>query len=278
MIVNTLRIALLSLLGLFFVIVAATVSAQTPPQTFEPKMGQPGKDVVWVPTPDAMVDKMLDMAHVTPQDYVVDLGSGDGRNVIAAALRGARGLGVEYNPDLVELSKQVAAKAGVADKAVFVRGDLYEADISQATVLALFLTPDILSRLSPKLFNLKPGSRIVLNTYDIGGGWRPDETETVRGSCISFCLAILYVVPARVAGSWRMPDGVLALEQEFQFISGTFEISGISLPIENGRLRGEEIQFTFNGVEYSGRVNGNTMEGVAKGRDTRTWTATRSNE
>lgn len=275
---NTLRIALLSLLGLFFVIVAATVSAQTPPQTFEPKMGQPGKDVVWVPTPDAMVDKMLDMAHVTPQDYVVDLGSGDGRNVIAAALRGARGLGVEYNPDLVELSKQVAAKAGVADKAVFVRGDLYEADISQATVLALFLTPDILSRLSPKLFNLKPGSRIVLNTYDIGGGWRPDETETVRGSCISFCLAILYVVPARVAGSWRMPDGVLALEQEFQFISGTFEISGISLPIENGRLRGEEIQFTFNGVEYSGRVNGNTMEGVAKGRDTRTWTATRSNE
>lgn len=275
---NTLRFALLSLSGLFFVVAAAAVPAQTPQSTLQPKMGQPGKDVVWVPTPDAMVDKMLDMAHVTSQDYVVDLGSGDGRNVIAAARRGARALGVEYNPDLVELSKQEAAKAGVADKAVFVQGDLFEADISQATVLAIFLTPDILSRLAPKFFNLKPGSRIVLNTYDIGGGWKPDETETVRGTCISFCLAILYVVPARVAGNWRMLDGELTLEQEFQMISGTFEIGGISVPVENGRLRGEEIRFTINGVDYIGRVQGAKMEGVATGRITKAWTATRANE
>ena len=275
---HILRFILLLLSVLFLVAAATAVPAQTPQQTFQPVRGQPGKDVVWIPTPDSMVEKMLDMARVTPQDYVIDLGSGDGRNIIAAARRGARALGVEYNPDLVEFSKRAAAEAGVADKAVFVQGDMFEADISQATVLALFLQPDNLQRLAPKFLALRPGARIVLNTYGIGGGWMADATETVRDSCVSFCLAALYIVPAKVAGSWRLPEGELTLEQEYQLISGTFEIGGISVPVESGRLRGEEIQFTVNGVDYTGRVNGDTMEGVAKGRITRTWTATRLSE
>ena len=275
--VNILRFVFQVVSGVFFLL-AAVVAAQTPEQTFQPVRGQAGKDVVWIPTPDTMVEKMLDMARVTPQDYVIDLGSGDGRNIIAAAKRGARALGVEYNPDLVEFSRRAAAEAGVADKARFVQGDMYEADISQATVLALFLQPDNLQRLTPKFLALKPGSRIVSNTYGMGGGWMADATETVRDSCVSFCLAALYIVPANVAGRWRLPDGELTLEQEFQNISGSFEIAGISLPVENGKLRGEEVRFTINGVDYVGRVNGDTMEGVAQGRVTRTWTATRSVE
>lgn len=257
-------------------LVAATQgAAQTLPPLAAPRPGQPGKDVVWVPTPVPMVEKMLDMARVTPQDYVIDLGSGDGRNVIAAARRGARALGVEYNPDLVVLSRRAAVEAGVADKAIFVEGDMFEADISQATVLALFLLPDHLRRLTPKFLDLKPGSRIVSNTYDMGGGWSPDATETVRGNCVSFCLAVLYIVPAKVAGSWHLDSGDLTLVQEYQNVSGTFEVAGIRVPVENGTLRGNEINFVINKVEYNGRVNGDNMEGVASGRMTRNWSATK---
>lgn len=253
------------------------VSGEIAQAPYQPKMGQPGKDVVWIPSPHDTVEMMLDMARVTPNDYVVDLGSGDGRNVIAAARRGARALGVEYNPDLVELSKRAAAKEGVADKATFVQGDMYEADISRATVLVLFLVPDNLNKLTPKFFDLKPGTRIVSNTYEIGGGWEPDATERLR-LCATWCGAHLYIVPAKVAGTWRLPQGQLTLEQEFQKIAGTYETSGISLPIENGQLRGDEIHFTVNAVEYSGRVSGDSIEGVAKGRTTGTWTAKRSRE
>ena len=237
-------------------------------------MGQQGKDVVWIPSPTGMVDKMLDMAHVTARDYVIDLGSGDGRNVIAAAKRGARALGVEYNPDLVELSRQSAATQGVADKAKFVQGDMFEADISQASVLVLFLIPDNLTKLAPKFIALKPGTRIVSNTYEIGGGWEPDETDRLP-LCASWCGAHLYIVPAKVAGTWRLPDGVLTLEQDFQNVRGTYDLDGIRLPVEDGVLRGDSIRFTVNKVEYSGRVSGDAMEGVAKGRSTSTWRAKR---
>ncbi|HTD89099.1 MAG TPA: methyltransferase domain-containing protein, partial [Burkholderiales bacterium] len=140
-------------------------------QTYQPVPGQPGKDVVWIPTPDITLEKMLDMAQVTPNDYVIDLGSGDGRMVIAAAKRGARAHGVEYNPDLVALSQRAAITAGVADKATFSQGDMFEADISKASVMPLFLLPNHLSTLAPKFLRLKPGARIVSNTYEIGGGW-----------------------------------------------------------------------------------------------------------
>ena len=149
---------------------------------YEPYVGQPGKDVIWVPTPRALVEKMLDMAQVTPQDYVIDLGSGDGRNVIAAARRGARARGIEYEPEMVVLSKRSAAAEGLAGKATFVQGDMYEADISQATVLALFLLPANLNKLTPKFLALKPGSRIVSNGYEIPG-WEADEKGELQEGC-----------------------------------------------------------------------------------------------
>ena len=136
-------------------------------QEFQPQVGQDGKDVIWVPTPQGLVDKMLDMAKVTPKDYVIDLGSGDGRTVITAAKRGSKALGIEYNPDMVELSKQNAAKEGVSDKASFVKADLFESDFSQAQVITMFLLSSINLKLRPKILDLKPGTRIVSNTFDM---------------------------------------------------------------------------------------------------------------
>ena len=262
-----------AILALSAALFGSALAAQTPDAAYQPKMGQAGKDVVWIPSPHDTVEMMLNMARVTPNDYVIDLGSGDGRNVIAAAKRGARALGVEYNPDLVELSKRAAAKEGVADRAAFVQGDMYVADISRASVLVLFLIPDNLNKLTPKFIDLKPGTRIVSNTYEIGGGWEPDATERLP-LCATWCGAHLYIVPAKVAGSWRLPQGQLTLEQEFQKIHGTYETSGISVPIE-GQLRGDEIVFMINAVEYSGRISGDSMEGVMKGRANGAWTAKR---
>jgi len=241
---------------------------------YKPKLGQKGKDVVWIPSPEDMVEKMLDMAHVTSRDFVIDLGSGDGRNVIAAAKRGARALGVEYNPDLVALSRRAAAAAGVGERARFVQGDMYEADISQASALILFLIPNNLMKLASKFVGLKPGTRIVSNTYEIGGGWDPDATDRLQ-PCLTWCVAHLYIVPAQVEGTWQLPHGELTLEQSFQKITGIHEVEGIRVQIENGVLRGNEIRFTINAVEYTGRVNGDSMEGVAKGRIASQWTAKR---
>jgi SAM-dependent methyltransferase len=251
-------------------LLAGGVAAQPAP----PVPGQPGKDVVWIPSPNDMVEKMLDMAHVTPADYVIDLGSGDGRNVIAAAKRGAHALGVEYNPDLVELSRRNAVAAGVADRATFVQGDMYEADISRASVLILFLIPDNLRKLAPKFRGLKPGTRIVSNTYEIGG-WYAEETGRTT-PCPSWCVATLYMVPPDVAGVWQLPDAQLTLEQDLQLVFGTYETSGLAVRIEGGRLHGNEIHFTVNGVAYEGRVDGDTMAGTATGHVTHVWRATRA--
>ena len=266
------RYRVLAFLGLL-ALAGVAWCAQYPDQ---PQIGQKGKDVVWIPSPNDMVEKMLDMARVTPQDYVIDLGSGDGRNVIAAARRGARALGVEYEENLVEVSKRAAAKARVEDRASFVRGDMFAADISQATVLVLFLIPSNLSRLAPKFLALKPGTRIVSNTYEIGNDWEPDETDHLP-NCASWCVAHLYVVPAKVAGTWRLADGELTLQQHHQQVWGTYAVDGAEVSIA-GRLQGSEIRFSVNGVEYSGRVSGDAMEGVAKGRETRAWKATLARE
>jgi hypothetical protein len=252
---------------------AQTKPAQTTPEEYKPTVGQPGKDAVWVPTSPALVEKMLDMAKVTPSDFVIDLGSGDGRNVIAAAKRGARGLGVEYNPDLVALSTREATKEGVGDKATFVQGDMYQADISQATVLALFLLTENLDRLVPKFLALKPGTRIVANTFGITG-WTPDETEKIEQDCTSWCTSLLWIVPAKVEGTWQLPQGELTLKQEFQMVSGTLSANGASKAVTNGRLRGDQIRFTVEGTEYDGRVVGNTIEGTSSnGATTSNWKA-----
>ena len=248
-------------------------SSQSPPASgqYEPKVGQAGKDVVWVPSPESTVEKMLDVAKVTPQDFVVDLGSGDGRNVIAAARRGARALGVEFNPDLVELSRSNAAKAGVSDKATFVQGDMYAAEFPQATVLALFLLPTNLLKLRDKFAALEPGTRIVANTFGIED-WTADETVTIDGDCMSWCTVLLYYVPARIEGTWQTPNGPLTITQKYQTISGSLG----SASIENGRVRGTEVTFTVSGVSYSARAAGNTMTGMSKtGGIEAAWRATR---
>jgi SAM-dependent methyltransferase len=255
-------------------VLAATAAAQKADEPFAPTVGQAGKDVVWVPTPPVLVEKMLDLAKVTPQDFVMDLGSGDGRNIIAAAKRGAKAVGVEYNPNMVELSRKTAEKEGVADKAQFVQGDMFEADISQATVLALFLLTDNLRRLTPKFLDLKPGTRIVLNHYGIEG-WEPEATERTTGDCLAWCTALLYIVPAKVAGTWRLPQGELTLEQKFQAVSGNYALDGTSAPVEQGRMLGDQITFTVNKTEYVGRVSGDVITGTSKGGTNAAWKATR---
>lgn len=245
---------------------AAALSAQTGTSGYEPKVGMPGKDVVWVPNPPEMVERMMDLARVTPKDLVVDLGSGDGRNVIAAAKRGARARGVEYNLDLVEYSRRQAVEAGVADRATFVQGDMYEADFSDATVLALFLLPENLRKLMPKIIELKPGTRIVANTFGLAG-WTPEETTRMEKGCQSWCEAMLYIVPARVQGTWKIQDGTIELQQEYQTITGSMTTGNKTMPIENAKIRGEEIRFTVGGVTYTGRVNGDRIEGSRKAGD-----------
>jgi hypothetical protein len=237
---------------------------------YQPSVGQEGKDVIWVPTPQALVDKMLDLAKVTPKDYVIDLGSGDGRTVITAAKRGAKALGIEYNPEMVELSKRTAANEGVSDRARFVKADLFESDFSQAQVISMFLLSSINLKLRPKILDLKPGTRIVSNTFDMAD-WKPDETATVPG-CNSWCTAHLWIVPAKAEGSWKLPQGELTIKQTFQMITGTLKNGNIVTPI-NGKLHGEQISFTAGGTQYTGRVNGDSMEGSAAGSK---WSATRS--
>jgi SAM-dependent methyltransferase len=233
--------------------------AQKAPASYKPEVGQEGKDVVWVPTPQVLVDKMLDMAKVTPADYVIDLGSGDGRTVITAAKRGVRALGIEYNPDMVELSKQNAEKERVAGRASFMKADLFESDFSKATVITMFLLPDINLKLRPKILGLKPGTRIVSNTFTMGD-WEPDERATVDADCHgSWCTALLWIVPARVAGTHKLAQGELTLKQEFQKLSGSLRAGGKTFALE-GRVHGEEVAFQAGGREYRGKLNGKRLE------------------
>ena len=255
----------------------ATKPSQAQPATkpFEPQVGQAGKDVVWVPTPQALVDKMLDMAKLTPQDIHMDLGSGDGRTVITAAKRGATATGIEYNPNMVELSRRNAAAAGVpAGKATFTNADLFETDLSKATVITMFLLPQINMKLRPKILDLKPGTRIVSNTFTMED-WEPDETSTVGDGCESWCTALLWIVPAKVQGTWTLPQGELTLTQGFQKISGTLKSGTTATPIANGRLRGDEVTFTAGGSTYTGRVNGNAMQGTIAGAGAGKWSASK---
>jgi len=271
---NAWRSARLGFLALVFCAVAAAAQAQAPAtQEFTPTVGQSGKDVVWVPSPQALVDKMLDMAQVTTADFVMDLGSGDGRTVITAAKRGTRALGVEYNPDMVALSQRNAAAAGVGDRATFVQADIFQTDLSQATVITLFLLTDLNLKLRPTLLSLKPGLRVVSNTFKMGE-WEPDQFFEL--GCDTYCTAYLWIVPARVQGKWQLPQGELTLNQEFQKITGTLRNGAASVQISGGRLRGEEISFMAGGSEYRGRVSDRVMQGAFRtGGNTTPWSARR---
>jgi Methyltransferase domain len=253
------------------VVLSAQAPAPAPPaqqKPFEPSVGQAGKDVVWVPTADTLVAKMLDMAKLTPKDYLIDLGSGDGRTVIAAAKRGATALGIEYNPDMVELSKKNAAAAGVDGKATFMKADIFESDYSKATVLTLFLLPQLNLKLRPTILDMKPGTRVVSNSFNMED-WEADETVRIETECTSWCTAYLWIVPAKVQGTWTTPNGDLNLKQTFQMVNGTLGPTAIS----NGKLNGTEISFTAGNVKYVGQVTGNSIKGTTSAGGS--WTATK---
>jgi len=255
----------------FAVRAGAQTAAQKP---FEPYSGQPGKDVVWVPTPQPLVEKMLDMAQVTPQDFVMDLGSGDGRTVITAAKRGATALGIEYNPDMVALSERNATAANVTAKATFRKADLFETDLSKATVITMFLLPSINMKLRPKILDLKPGTRIVTNTFTMED-WQPDQQETISGDCSGWCTALLWYVPAKVEGTWKVTAGGtssnLTLKQEFQNLTGSLGSS----PISAAKMKGDEITFTVGPAKYTGKVTGNSITGRIAGGAGGSWSATK---
>jgi precorrin-6B methylase 2 len=250
-------------------VLVAQTTQQTGQKPFEPSVGQSGKDVVWVPTPQTLVEKMLDMAKVTPKDFVVDLGSGDGRTVITAAKRGATALGIEFNPNMVALSRKNAADAGVSKTATFQEGDLFETDFSKADVVTMFLLPSINMRLRPTILNMKPGTRIVTNSFEMED-WEADARETVEKDCTTWCTALLWIVPAKVEGNWAVGGETLTLTQKFQMLTGTLGTAAVT-----GRLRGNEITLTAGKTTYKGQVNGNAMSGTASGGTNGNWSATK---
>jgi len=274
---RTLRLSLLLISCALLIAGGVSVQAATDKE-YVPHAYQEGKDVVWVPTEQALTDKMLDLAKVTPQDYVIDLGSGDGRIPITAGRRGARALGIEYNPDMVALSKRNAIKAGVTERVTFVKGDLFESDFSQATVITMFLLPDINLKLRPRILDLKPGTRVVSNSFNMAE-WEADKTVSVspeEGCNNNFCQAYLWIVPAKVEGAWNMPQGKLLLTQRFQEFLGELQSGANAGKVTNGRLNGDQISFTVGNAEYTGRVNGKTMQGTVKSAgNTSNWRAER---
>lgn len=243
---------------------------------FEPEVGQEGKDVVWVPTPQALVDKMLELAQAKPGDLLVDLGSGDGRTVITAAKKGIKAIGVEFNPDMVALSYKNAEKEGVKDKVEFINGDLFEYDFSKATVVTMFLLPDINLRLRPQILEMKPGTRIVTNTFTMGD-WTPDDTARADDESTYWNTAYLWIVPAKVEGRWKLqPAGELVFLQEFQMVKGEITSGGKKETFSDGKIRGDEITFTAGNTVYKGKIRGNIIEGTAEnGKSVIKWTATR---
>lgn len=230
---------------------------------YQPQRGQAGKDVIWIPSPEALVQRMLDMANVQPSDTLIDLGSGDGRFVIAAAKRGIKALGIEYNPDMVALSKRNAEQAGVAANATFIQGDIFQTDFSHATVLTMFLLSDLNLRLRPTILDMKPGTRVVSNTFDMGE-WKADQVISSTPDCASYCTAFFWVVPAKVQGTWQSPQAEITLTQTFQMLEGSIKTPSGTAQITEGRMNGAGITFTAGGTTYTGTVNDNVMDITAK--------------
>lgn len=268
--IGTLRHCLSALLLLF----AGTARAAA----YQPQLDQPGKDVVWAPTPDALVNTMLDLARVTARDYVIDLGSGDGRLVIMAAKRGARAHGIEYDSKLVAYAQRAAKQAGLAGQATFAQADLFTSDFSQATVVTLFLGPDLNRKLSPKLLALKPGTRIVSNTHPIGD-WPADEKAQSRDDerSVFYRAALMWIVPAKVAGIWRSPHGRFEFSQRYQSVQGVMRINGKTVSLSAATLRGDTLRFSVDEARYTAVVKGNVIEGtVTNGAVTQPWQAVRA--
>jgi len=275
---NNFSLQRLSAVLIFLLLISTQVISQENQRNnkeFQPEVGQEGKDVVWVPTPQSLVDKMLDLADLKLGDLLIDLGSGDGRTVITAAKRGVKAIGVEYNPNMVDLSYKNAAKEGVRDKVEFVNGDLFEYDFSKATVITMFLLPDINLRLRPQILDMKPGTRIVSNTFTMGE-WIPDDTAIVD-DISAWNTAYLWIVPAKVEGRWKLqPEGEVVFVQNFQMVSGEITSRNKKEEITGGKIHGNEISFYAGKTLYKGIIKGNTIEGTANnGKESIKWVATR---
>jgi SAM-dependent methyltransferase len=242
---------------------------------FVPHVGQPGKDVIWVPTPDALVSKMLEIAEVNASDFLIDLGSGDGRTVIAAARLGATAVGIEYNPDMVALSKKKAEEAGISAKTTFLQADLFKSDLSKATVITMFLLPEINLKLRPLLLNLKPGTRIISNTFTMGD-WEPDYEVTTDDNSTSWNTALMWIIPAKIGGIWKLGGEELDIRQEFQMFFGTLKHDSTISSINEGRISGDTVAFIIDRSSYSGRMTGEkTMSGTVTSNSGKSeWTAT----
>lgn len=259
------------LAALLVAFLAPLLAAQSSPQPgdelYRPSVGQPGKDVVWVPTPDALVTRMLQAAKTTDKDLVYDLGSGDGKIPIAAAKQfGATAVGIEYNPEMAALAKRNVEHAGVAGKVTIIEGDIFKEDFSKATVVTMYLLPDLNLKLRPLLLKMKPGTRIVSHQFNLGE-WEPDETMQAESRD-----AFLWIVPTDVAGRWTLKEdrgawqGELKLTQRFQRIGGTLTIRGKMQPLLGAYVSGNDIGFTFIDPDHGLRnlratVDGKTLAG-----------------
>ena len=259
-----------------------------PAASYEPQSGQAGKDVIWLPTPDELVTRMLQLGGVGKNDYVIDLGAGDGKIVIAAAKQfGARGHGIEYNPDMVAHATRRAKEAGVSERARFEKADIFESDFSKADVITMYLLPTLNLKLRPTLMKLKPGTRLVTHAFSMGG-WQPDETSRAGGAN-----AYLWLVPANVSGQWQLsyPQGGKQLSQamtverqRYQFPEGTVVLGSADTSLRDARVIGDRVRFAFTGTDgvlrtFDGKVNGGRIDGqVSDGHKSEKFSATRKGE
>jgi len=270
------------------VVIAASALASAPAfaqqKDFEPHVGQAGKDVIWVPTPDEVVDRMLTMAQAKPGDTVYDLGAGDGKIAIAAAKKfGARSFGIEYNPDMAKYAQRNAEKAGVSGKAQIINGDIFATDFSSATIITMYLLPSLNIKLRPTILGMRPGTRVVSHSFNMED-WTPDETSSIAGR-----QAYLWIVPANILGRWTFEFSIASVDkldvtfdQRFQKIDGVAMLGSVQASLEEPMLRGADIHFAYidgAGVrrQLDGRVQGAKMEGAFRadnGTEGR-WTASK---
>lgn len=274
----------LALPGLVLARTTPAGSDQAAP-VYEPHRGQPGKDVIWIPSPDKLVHRMLSMAQLKPSDYLIDLGSGDGKIVIAAARDfGTSGLGIEYNPDMVGHAQRNAQAAGVADRARFEKADIFESDFSRASVITMYLLPHLNMRLRHRLMALKPGTRIVSHEFRLGD-WTADETSRINGASVH-----LWLVPGNFGGEWtlRFPQrkgpamATLDVEQTFQNFRGRVVFEDFETTFREPKVAGDRVRFAFTDEEgrlrrFEGRLDGGSLTGtVHDGEQSVPFTATRN--
>lgn len=263
-------------LALAGVLAAAVVSVDAKDRRecdrdYKPQVGQSGKDVVWVPTPDEVVQRMLRMAKVTPQDTVYDLGAGDGKIAIAAGKMGATAVGIEYNPDMAKLAQCYVQAENLTGKTRIIQGDVFVEDFSKATVVTMYLLPELNLKLRPTILDMKPGTRVTSHQFTMGD-WEADETAEV-----DYRTAYLWIVPAKVQGTWTLREQgpgnaqyTVSLSQKYQKVSGDVSMGSTKQPLVGATVRGEEIRFAFNddkGVTrtLTGTVRGNELTGTLKG-------------